>query len=968
MTVLALGLPGRIAAQERVVTGRVIDEVTRAPVAYATVVVIGTAVGAVAGEDGSFRLEGVPAGDVTLRIQNLGYRTRTLALAAGQQQVEVLLTTDYLNVEAIVVTGRATEVERRNLAQSVATVTAQELERVPAQSLEKQLQGKVAGADIQKNSGAPGGGIQVDLRGIATINATSEPLYLVDGVILSNVAIPNNQDIVTRAHIGSQSSRLQTDQVNRIADLNPNDIETIEILRGAAASAIYGSKASNGVVIITTKTGRTGPPRVDITQRFGVFDLSNKMDYLTYEEATEDQIISTFGSAALEPFRRGQFFDHEDELAGENDLSTETVVSVSGGDENTGYYASGLIKNDEGIIENTGYENSSFRVNLSHRFGEAVRVNAYSNLIHTRAERGLANNDNALVSYYMALPFIPSFFDLQQRADGTFPVSPFPGGSNPLQTAALMQNEESVWRILAATDLTYDLWRTDNQSLQFVANGGVDWFSQQNDLLFPPELHFEPLDGLSGTSLLTDADNLNFNGGLNAVHAYHAGGGWTATTSAGVEYEERDLRIARVVSQNLTAGQGNVDAGTQIQVSERHEKVEDFGFYAQEELLLMDDRLALTGAVRGEQSSANGDTEKIFYYPKLSAAYTLATPMANVDDLKLRVAYGESGNQPLYGQKFISLDATKNIGGNPGLIVNPETGDPNIEPERTREIEGGIDATLFGGNATVELTAYQQIIDNLILEREVAPSSGFDTQFFNGGELRVRGFEAAAAVTPLRREDLLWISRATFGLDRSEVTTLPVPAFAFGVFGASLGSFQIEEGESATQIVGTTPEGDVVKVGDANPDFKMAFANDVTWRDWNFYMLWDWQKGGDIINLMNLIADLAGTTNDFIPAGQQRLEAQGSGDGSVFVEDASFVKLRELTLAYDVPTEMVERWWSALRRLRVSVSGRDLLTFTDYSGLDPEVSNFGNQPISRNVDVASFPPSRSFWVSIDFGF
>jgi hypothetical protein len=342
--------------------------------------------------------------------------------------------------------------------------------------------------------------------------------------------------------------------------------------------------------------------------------------------------------------------------------------------------------------------------------------------------------------------------------------------------------------------------------------------------------------------------------------------------------------------------------------------------------------------------------------------------MANVDDLKLRVAYGESGNQPLYGQKFISLDATKNIGGNPGLIVNPETGDPDIEPERTREIEGGIDATLFGGNATVELTAYQQIIDNLILEREVAPSSGFDTQFFNGGELRVRGFEAAAAVTPLRRENLLWISRATFGLDRSEVTTLPVPAFAFGVFGASLGSFQIEEGESATQIVGTTPEGDVVKVGDANPDFKMAFANDVTWRDWNFYMLWDWQKGGDIINLMNLIADLAGTTNDFIPAGQQRLEAQGSGDGSVFVEDASFVKLRELTLAYDVPTEMVERWWSALRRLRVSVSGRDLLTFTDYSGLDPEVSNFGNQPISRNVDVASFPPSRSFWVSIDFGF
>ncbi len=964
----ALSFPATVAAQTRIVNGRVLEQVTRAPVTFATVAVVGTNLGAVTDEGGSFRIEGAPADAVTLRVQSLGYRSRTVGVPTGQNQVEITLSIDYLNVEEIVVTGRATEVERRNLAQAVATVTAQEIERVPAQSLEKQLQGKVAGADIQKNSGAPGGGIQVDIRGIASINATSEPLYVVDGVILSNVAIPNNQDIVTLSSVGSNPSKLQTDQVNRIADLNANDIETIEILRGASAAAIYGSKANNGVVIITTKSGRPGPPRVDITQRFGVFDLSNKLDFLTYEGATEEQVVGIFGEAAREPFRRGQFFDHEEELAGRHELSTETVISVSGGDENTTYYASGLIKNDEGIIENTGYENQSLRLNIGQQYGDRLRVNVYSNVIHSFAERGLANNDNALVSFYMALPFIPSFFDLQQRADGTFPVSPFPGGSNPLQTAAVMENEEDVWRILGAADVGYDLWRTENQSLQVLANGGVDWFSQKNDLLFPPELHFEPLDGLPGTSLLTNADNLNLNGGLNLVHAFQAGGGWTATTSAGLQYEERNIEIARIVSQNLTAGQGNVDAGTQIQVSERREEVEDFGFYVQEELLLMGDRLALTGAVRAEQSSANGDTEKLFTYPKASAAYTLTTPLRRVDELKLRLAYGESGNQPLFGQKFISLDATNNIGGNPGLIVNPKAGDPDIEPERTREIEGGIDATLFDGNATLELTAYQQNIENLILEREVAPSSGFDTEFFNGGELRVRGFEAALAVTPFRREDLLWISRTTFGLDRSEVIDLPVPAFTFGVFGASLGSFQIEEGKSATQMVGTTPEGDVIQVGDANPDFKMAFSNDVTWRNWNFYMLWDWQHGGDIINLMNLIADLAQTTNDFVPNGQARLEALGAGDGSAFTEDASFVKLREVTLAYEIPSRVVERWWPAVRRMRVSLSGRDLLTFTDYTGIDPEVSNFGNQPISRNVDVAPFPPSRSFWLSIDLGF
>ena len=190
-------------------------------------------------------------------------------------------------------------------------------------------------------------------------------------------------------------------------------------------------------------------------------------------------------------------------------------------------------------------------------------------------------------------------------------------------------------------------------------------------------------------------------------------------------YEERDLRIARIVSQNLTAGQGNVDAGTQIQVSERHEKVEDFGFYVQEDLLLLEYRLALTGAVRAEQSSANGDTEKLFTYPKASAAYTLATPMARVDELKLRVAYGESGNQPLFGQKFISLDATNNIGGNPGLIVNPKAGDPDIQPERTREIEGGIDATLFDGNAVLELTAYPQNIEELSEMLKLAAAEGW---------------------------------------------------------------------------------------------------------------------------------------------------------------------------------------------------------------------------------------------------
>lgn len=962
---LVFFVPGSLEAQVRVVTGTVIDAATGNAIPFAQVGIPGTATGTTTDADGRFRLEGVPAGAVTLRVQNLGYRTREVVVAAGEDTVRIELATDYLNVEEIVVTGRATTVQRRNAANAVATLSAQEIQRVPSQTVEKQIQGKVAGADIQKNSGAPGGGVQVNLRGVSSINASSQPLYVVDGIIVSNVAIPNGQDIVTGASAGSNPSTLQQDQVNRISDINPQDIERIEILKGPSASAIYGSKASNGVVLITTKKGRPGATRIDVTQWFGVFALSNTLDYRTFQDASVEEVVEIFGEAAREPFLEGRVFDHEEELAGRNDLSSQTLLSVSGGDENTTFYASGFIQNDEGIVENTGYENRSLRLNVQHQFNPRLRVTVNTNLINTEAQRGLFNNDNFLITPYFALPFIPRFLDLRQRPDGTFPENPFAGGSNPLQTFALLKNEENVWRFLGSADVTFDLWEGAGQRLDLIATGGVDWFNQTNDLFFPPELFFEPQDGLPGTSILTEGDNLQYNSSVNLVHSWEPGD-WTARTSGGFQYEERQLDIARISSQDLTAGQENLGSGTQIQIAERRELVEDFGFYLQEELLLFNERLTLTGAVRGEQSSSNGDTEELFFYPKASVAYRFPEFGRGIEELKLRVAYGESGNQPLFGQKFISLDATQNIAGEPGLVVNPQVGDPGIEPERTREIEGGVDLTFWNGKARAELTGYQQNITDLLLERRVAPSTGFETQFFNGGELRVRGIEAMLALTPIQTRDLVWFSRVLFFADDSEVIDLPVPAFVLnGAFGPSLGDFQIKEGESATQIVGLV-DGELQKVGDVNPDFKMAFANELSWKGWSFYSLWDWQQGGDIVNLTTFISDLAQTTEDFVPDGQRRLEM--SSERPTYVEDGTFVKLRELTLAYAFPADWVERLWPAARRLRLSVSGRDLWTITDYSGLDPEVSNFGNQPIARNVDTSPFPPSRSFWFSIDLGF
>ncbi|HEX5725855.1 MAG TPA: TonB-dependent receptor, partial [Longimicrobiaceae bacterium] len=571
--------------------------------------------------------------------------------------------------------------------------------------------------------------------------------------------------------------------------------------------------------------------------------------------------------------------------------------------------------------------------------------------------------------------------------DGIFPSNPFTE-SNPLQTAALMSNDEDVWRLFGSATLRADLFTSDEHSLRFISTGGADFFRQENDLLFPAELQFEANSPLVGTSLLANGDNLNLNLNGNLVHTW-ARGDFTATTSAGIQYEDRDLTVARVVSQNLIAGQDGIDQATAIAVFENRQRIREVGVYVQEELNLLDERLTLTGSVRADRSSANGEDEEYFVYPKAAASYRVPWLPPHVDDLKLRVAYGETGNLPLYGQRFVTLNAGNNIGGAPGLGVfgtSTIRGSESIQPEREREIEGGFDATFFDERASLEFTYYHQNITDLLLSRSIAPGSGFTQEIFNGGELTTSGFEVALAVTPIQQDNLTWISRTTFYRTRSEISELPVPSFVpqgFGFGSAALGQFFIEEGESATQIIG--PNAGVLEVlGDATPDFKMGFFNEFRFGPLSLYGLVDWQEGGNIINLTTLLYDANGVSEDYeLPAGVTTPRAipdcnpncsgleRISGFGTYqqqYIEDASFVKLRELALSYALPQQVVGRLWNRVQDARITLSGRNLVTWSDYRGLDPEVSNFGNQQIGRNFDVAPFPPSRSFWLSFNLEF
>lgn len=980
---LALGLalvalPARSSAQgTRVITGRVTDATTAQPIGSVQVTVAGSQVGVIAEQDGTFRLR-VPDGPVQLAFQLIGYRRKTMNVPAGQSTVNVSLSQDVLGMEEIVVTGRATGVERRNLANAVSTLSsAQLVEDAPAPAtVENALYGKVPGATVSKFSGAPGGGLSIELRGVSSIIGSSQPLYVVDGVIVNNAQLPSGQAGLVRAADRSPQEH-ESNSANRISDLNSDDIESIQVLKGPSAAAIYGAAASNGVVLITTKHGKFGgSQRWRFSQTAGVPWMANKIGLRRFD--SEAAAVDAFGPRAADFWQPGAFFDHEQELAGNKPLSFESNLSVSGGLDNTSYYMSGLGKYDGGIVTNTGYEKESVRLNLGKKLGSLAQLSINSNYIRSKTRRGITNNDNRSISYWMTMPSSPSFVDLRPNADGTFPDNPF-SRSNPLQTAALVDKSELINRFIGSGTLDLTPVDGETQNLKVTLTGGIDWFDHTGKLYSAPDLQYEQTLGQPGTSTNVGGTSLFTNAGLHVIHTLYRGS-VQATTSAGVDYQRRDADMVMNTANNLIDGLSNVDKGTNTTVTEYRERTEDFGFFGQEEVLISQ-KLLLTAGIRGDQSSGDADPTQIFWYPKASASYRFTGLPGPLAEIKLRAAYGQSGNEPGYGQKF-SLLAGSNYSGLQSLQLSGSTAASDLRPERQTEYEGGVDITFVNERAQLSLTAYQQDISDLLVRRNLPGSTGYNVLFFNGGKMRQRGIEADLTAVPVRTSTLDWTARTTFSLNRSKVTQLTVPPFRPPNNFGGLGSFLIEEGSDPTEWIGndTLPDGSIAqdqRLGRSRPSFQVGFSNDVRWKSLTLHTLLDWKQGFRVANLTGWLFDLSKNRWDFAnpcnePAcqpgetlGEMRLRLYPSRVTRIWLEDASFLKLRELSLSWRVPSSLLGSIWGQIRTARITLSGRDLLRFTGYSGMDPEVSNWGLESISTGQDVAPYPPSRSVWLTVD---
>ena len=998
-----------------VLTGKVTDSDTGEPLVGAQVFVKGTFVGTTTDVNGSYSLDF--DGDATVVVAYIGYKTQELSASGANGNFA--MEADVLRQDEVVVTGLVSTVKRRNAANAVASVSGDDLVNAPTQTLDQALSGQFAGVNIRRNTGAPGGGTNVNLRGQSTLTGSTQPLYVIDGVIVNNDANQSGIDVVTAA-TGAGSSRPQGQPTNRIGDMNPNDIASIEVLKGASAAAIYGAKASNGVVIINTKRGTGGKTKFNFSTKTGSSSLLRKMghrNFDTFEKAylqygtgaqygmsgstdemkadvdaynlalataqsdfeaqfpdstfvTPDNLasISAYNPSFYSTYEQnwaGNDFDYEEILYGETGQLAEHTLSVVGGDETTQFYLGGQYMDEGGIIKNTGYQKISGRFNVDHRFSEKAKLSVSTNLIRSESDRGVTGNDNTNMTYGFSIGFTPNFVDIRQNSDGSFPVNPF-NPSNPLETAEYFVNNELTHRALGALRLDYNLFRSDNMDLGFLAVAGADFYSQENEVYIPPFLQIESSKDEAGQSVMTTTDNLNTNLSLNLVHKMKMSG-MNFNSTAGLQYETYDWNSVFVHATGMIPTQTNVDKASSQAVYHDKKMRQDRGMFFQEEVTVGDNIYAAF-SMRGDVSSTMGDTETMEWYPKAAASYQLGE-LAIFDNLKLRGAWGQTGNMPQTKAKYTTMSSS-NIGGINGLVPASTLGNSNIKPERTTELEFGADFSVMDGFATVEATMYQQSIEDLILLVDTAPSSGATSAWENGGKMETNGLELGLGLNPtnlVKLGGLNWNLHMTYYTNESEVTELTVDPYNYGGFATFLGTYRIEKGLSPTSIVGADydADGNHIELGNENPDYRLSFRNSFSFGPLSLSFLIDHKEGGHAINLANLIYDLGGTTADYEENGS-RMAVLGGGSTAPYVESTTYTALRDLSLTYALPGSLTESF--GLDNVQLGLALRNWWMDSKYTGLSPEVSQFGNEAVGGSVDTNPFPLSKSMYLTLSMGF
>lgn len=955
-----------LASAQLTVEGVVTDE-QGTPLPGANVVVRGTNYGTATDNRGNFSLVvPQPSGETRLEASFIGYKTmrQTATETSGIIRVNFQLSIDALQFDEIVVTGLSAAASKRQLGNAISTVRVRELQASGATALDQALVGKIAGALVQQNSGDPAGGVSIRLRGTSSVLGSADPLYIIDGVIMSNLS-PELIDL------GGVSQ-------NRLVDLNPNDIERIEVVKGAAAAALYGSRANNGVVQIFTKRGAQGKPRITYTTKISTSKIRKTLDV---NMATVDN------SGNKNPDGSDvQRFDHQDNIF-RRATGIEQYMSVSGGSGSTRYFASGAYMANEGIVDNTLFRRINSRARIDQDLSDWASLSVGASFIFSKSDDvpngGLASNYGALTGFI----FGPNTYDpTPDPVTGVYPN----GGilANPQEVVDRYDFEQEVTRFIGSTQLNL----TPLPGLAIDYTLGVDSYDQTAKGFIPTGTTAPGLG--TGFSRKSVFDFLQVNNDINFRYQHRLSSNLQSSTLIGGTLQYEKAETFTVESKELSPVSEIVSSGATGVISEfRSEKI-IYGIFAQQTFGISD-RLFLTGAFRFDASSVFGENDRWQFYPKASASYLISDEsfwkdgaFANIfPTFKLRASVGASGGLTAIGafDRFTNFNPVS-YDGNPGLVPSTQLGG-DIKPERQREIEFGADFSFLSDRLGIEVTYYDQHTDDLLLFRSLAPTTGNLSALQNVGTLDNKGLELLIRAIPISSAKLKWESTFTFSTNKNEVDGIEGDRLIIddsfsqvsAVNGEPLGVFfstafkRDANGDIVLDADGLPPTTDLpIKIiGDPNPDFIASFINEVTiGRNWSFRGQLDAIVGFDVFNFTRRLAALSvfGVLEDFEKELNGELPA--GWNSRVFrifenwIEDGSFVKLRELSASYLWhPKQLL-----GLNSVQFSVIGRNLISIDSYSGYDPETNVAGQRTAVRGFDFVQVPIPRSFSFSVSLNY
>jgi TonB-dependent starch-binding outer membrane protein SusC len=968
------------AQQTGSVTGTVTEQTNLRPIAGAHVSIAGSSRSGITDERGRYMIPGVPTGTHEVRVSTLGYAqaSERVTVTAGQQAtVNFTLAPSAIQLSGVVVSAAGREERRRELGNSVAQIQIENIELAAVNNMASLLQGRTAGVTVMQSGGTTGSGARIRIRGSNSVSLSNEPLLIVDGVRVNNS--PASFTIGT----GGQSP-------SRLNDFNPEDIESIEILKGPAASALYGTAAANGVIQITTKRGRAGATRWNFFS-----ELGDVREVTQYEDNVADDLEfcavynQAMGQCTVGPLTRFNPLMNPDTRPFRTGSTRKVGLNASGGGDATQFYFSAETDQERGIFRINTLERFNLRANVNSRLTDAlnlaVRMGFNNNTI------GMPQNDNNFGGVH-----------LNGNLGHPDTVNASFGGYYQLRPSEFFEflADQEVNRLTGGMNFNYQ----PTSWLSFVGTSGLDLLNRHDEEFNRPNQIFSlgpnVRDGIRRSHRV---ETRNLTNTLDATARFVLRDGLHNTTSGGVQYNTEDYHDTRGFGVGVVPGTRSLSGTTKLySVQENTIQNRLFGAYLGQQFALYD-RLFLSGSLRGDQNSAFGTDIGFVVYPSVSASWVVSEEsffpeLGFLSSLRLRSAFGQSGLKPSYRDAFTFFEPVavrvQNVE-TPGITLGG-AGNPELRPEVVRELEFGFDAALLQERLGLEVTLYNRHSKDALIRRRLPPSVGATaTRFENVGSVSNRGVEALLNARVLDTRTVTWeatlsASRNSNNLDKLGEGIEPI-LFGLGstqrhVEGFPLGgywqrplTYTDANGDGLLQRNEVTIGDTLEYMGTPFPRYEASFSSGLTlFSAVRINALLDYKGGHKLLNYTEMdrcawemVCEKTynrevATINDQLGWMGWNLNLGGFGRNvSAFVEDASFVKLREVSASFTIPQRYVQRL--SLDGARLTIAGRNLKTWTKYSGYDPEVNTAGQADFTT-ADYHNQPPVRFFTTRIDINF